>query len=211
MHDIFLSYAREDRERAQKFAQALERQGWSVFWDRRIPAGARWEDTIGKELHEARCVIVLWSNASLRSDWVRDEATEAKKRGVLIPVLIEKVAPPLGLRAIQAAELVNWNGAETADAFRELIAAVARIIGLPSKTEERGEEQQDAPSLMYLLRHIPMLFIILIAIGSYLTLVAYSTLSLDMRKSLLPFGVILLVFFFISCLLTFMKMFSRRY
>ena len=39
MADIFLSYAREDEERARVVAAGLESRGWSVFWDRRIPTG----------------------------------------------------------------------------------------------------------------------------------------------------------------------------
>ena len=39
MGDIFISYAREDRNRIKPLAEALEKQGWSVFWDRTIPAG----------------------------------------------------------------------------------------------------------------------------------------------------------------------------
>ncbi|HEX8115262.1 MAG TPA: hypothetical protein VF516_46365 [Kofleriaceae bacterium] len=33
--DIVISYAREDERRVQLLCQALEAQGWSVFWDRR--------------------------------------------------------------------------------------------------------------------------------------------------------------------------------
>jgi hypothetical protein len=35
MSDIFISYASEDRSKAEPLAKALEEQGWSVFWDRR--------------------------------------------------------------------------------------------------------------------------------------------------------------------------------
>ncbi|MGA9600392.1 MAG: toll/interleukin-1 receptor domain-containing protein [Methylocystis sp.] len=70
MCDIFISYASEDRSRAENFARALEAYGWSVFWDRTIRVGSTWRDTIGKQLKSARCVIVLWSKDSIESDWV---------------------------------------------------------------------------------------------------------------------------------------------
>ena len=38
MADIFLSYARKDKDRIEPLAKALGGQGWSVFWDREIPA-----------------------------------------------------------------------------------------------------------------------------------------------------------------------------
>jgi hypothetical protein len=36
-YDVFLSYARRDRERAQLMFETLGRQGWSVFMDREMP------------------------------------------------------------------------------------------------------------------------------------------------------------------------------
>jgi hypothetical protein len=131
-HHIFISYAREDRTRAQTLAQTLEDRGWSTFWDRRIPAGKTWRDTIGRELSDARCVIVLWSKTSIKSDWVHDEADDAKRRGILIPVLIEDVDPPFGFRSIQAADLIDWQAMELTEAFRSLIADISDLIGPPS-------------------------------------------------------------------------------
>jgi TIR domain len=42
-----------------------------------------------RELTQAHAVIVIWSSASVKSDWVRSEATRAHSRGVLIPVRAE--------------------------------------------------------------------------------------------------------------------------
>ena len=117
MADIFISYAREDQEVAQQLAGALEAQGWSVFWDRVIPAGETWRSFTGKALKDAQCVVVAWSTSSIDSDWVHEEAEDAKERGILVPVFIESVAPPFGFRAIQAADLVGWNGDARADSF----------------------------------------------------------------------------------------------
>jgi hypothetical protein len=38
MADIFISYLREDVGAAEKLSEALEAHGWSVFWDRHMPA-----------------------------------------------------------------------------------------------------------------------------------------------------------------------------
>jgi alpha-glucuronidase len=61
MAEIFISYAREDVEAARMLSDALEEHGFSVFWDRRIPAGKRFDDYIDEQLQAARCVIVVWS------------------------------------------------------------------------------------------------------------------------------------------------------
>ena len=110
-----MSYASEDRPRGEEFARALEGQGWTVFWDRTIPIGKTWRETIGRELSEARCVIVLWSKTSIDSNWVQEEADDGRRRGVLVPVLIDKVVPPIGFRSVQAADLADWD-AKQADA-----------------------------------------------------------------------------------------------
>lgn len=84
---IFLSYAREDGELIEKLAVALEAEGFSVWWDRRnLPVGHLFHRMIDQAIHVSACVLVLWSENSLESDWVWDEANEAKELQKLIPV-----------------------------------------------------------------------------------------------------------------------------
>ena len=78
MSDIFISYAKEDREWVGTLADALLGTGWSLFWDRDIPLGLTWDEHIGRKLEEARCVVVVWTEASLESDWVKEEALPAE-------------------------------------------------------------------------------------------------------------------------------------
>jgi TIR domain len=143
MSDIFMSYASEDRPRGEAFARALEGQGWTVFWDRTIPIGKTWRETIGRELSQARCVIVLWSKSSIDSSWVQEEADDAKGRGVLVPVLIDKVVPPIGFRSVQAADLADWDGNKTTQAFRRLSADIAALVS-PARRPDQ-EEVRPAP------------------------------------------------------------------
>ncbi len=144
--DIFLSYGREDQQRAQRIAEALEHYGWSVFWDRTIPAGKTWRDVIGGQLDEARCVIVLWSATSVHKQWVLEEADRANKRKKLIPVLIDEVEPPLGFSAIQAASLVSWQGDPEAVEFLQFTADVRSILGnAQAKTKPSLPEKDPMP------------------------------------------------------------------
>jgi hypothetical protein len=141
MSHIFISYSHENPAPAAMLARTLEGHGWSVFWDRTIPAGKTWREAIGRELEEARCVIVLWTRASIKSHWVQEEADHARQRGVLVPILIENVEPPLGLRSIQAARLIDWDGTDSSSVLRALIGDIAAIIESSSKEDaEDGAE-----------------------------------------------------------------------
>jgi hypothetical protein len=78
-------------------------------------------------------VVILgsWSKASIKSDWVQEEADDAKQRGILVPIRIEDVKPPIGFGSIQAADLLNWNAEEPTEAFRGLIVDITERIGPP--------------------------------------------------------------------------------
>ena len=128
MSDIFISYSSADRDRARLMAQALEQRGWSVWWDREIPPGRAYDDVIEEALEAARCVVVLWSKSSTASSWVRNEASDAMQRKVLIPALIEpEVKIPLEFRRLQAADLSRWQG-EPSTEFEQFCEAVARNV-----------------------------------------------------------------------------------
>jgi hypothetical protein len=131
MSDIFLSYASEDRLTAERLADALQVRGWSVWWDRQVPTGQTFDGMIEAALGQARCVIVLWSKASVSSDWVKAEAGEGRARRILLPALIEDVAPPLEFRRIQAVRLIDWLGASAHPGLDRLVRDVATILDQP--------------------------------------------------------------------------------
>ncbi len=101
MAQIFISYARVDRTIAQSLASQLQAEGFSVWWDREIPVGAHFDEVIENEIAASNCVVVIWSLESVKSRWVRSEAAEGLRRGILIPVCIGDVLPPLEFRRLQ--------------------------------------------------------------------------------------------------------------
>ena len=129
MTDIFISYANEDRPAAERLEAKLREDGWRVFWDRRIEAGAEWNEDIQQALHDARCVLVLWSTTSRKSFWVRGEAADAYERDVYVPVLIEQTEPPRLFRHVQTPSLVNWLEANDDAELNRLRATIKSRIG----------------------------------------------------------------------------------
>jgi hypothetical protein len=133
MADIFLSYAREDRERAGQLAEALGAAGHDVFWDVEIPPGMTWADFLEEKLAACKAALVLWSKTSIASQWVREEARLARDRSKLIPVMLDDCAPPFGFGEIQAANLAHWRGDANDANFKLLVSAVDRAIGAPPR------------------------------------------------------------------------------
>jgi hypothetical protein len=164
MSDVFISYAREDRDHAEALATALQAEGRSVWWDRTLRAGLHFDEVIERELGSARCVVVLWSQHSVTSRWVKAEAEEAATRGILVPVSIDRASPPLPFRGIQTADLSAGTGRDGQASFRRLlldIAVVVRVGSEPAGAVGSGGTQQNvlaaspavvSPELAYLRR-----------------------------------------------------------
>ena len=132
MSQLFISYARENRDTAERVASALGALGVEVWWDRELPGGSEFSEVIEQQLGEARVVIVLWSELSVRSSFVRDESMRALEAGKLLPVRIEPVVPPLGFGQIHALDLLDWSGAADDPAFIDVANEVRKRLGQPT-------------------------------------------------------------------------------
>jgi hypothetical protein len=104
MVDIFISYSSKDRDLAASLAAALEANGFSVWWDFNLVGGANFRKQILEQLNEARAVVVIWTENSVTSEFVLDEADHAAFEKKLIPVRHDKLevrSIPLGYRGAQ--------------------------------------------------------------------------------------------------------------
>lgn len=136
MSHIMISYKREDEARVARIVRALEKQNLPVWWDQNLPAGEEWRKNIEAAVDAAQCVIVVWSALSVGPEggFVRDEASRASGRGVLVPVRIDKVAAPLGFGELQAIDLTAWNGDVRDSYFLDLVEACrAKLENRPAK------------------------------------------------------------------------------
>lgn len=124
MADIFISYARPDRDRVERLAAELESEGYSIWWDRQIGGGTEFSRTIENELGTARVVIVAWSEHALDSHWVRDEADFARAEHKLLPISLDGVLPPLGFRQLHSIPFAAWDGTKASPVFEELLRSL---------------------------------------------------------------------------------------
>jgi TIR domain len=146
--DIFISYAREDRDCAEMLAEVLTALEWSVWWDQKIMVGRPFDHAIEAALKEAKCVVVLWSRHSIKSEWVKSEAAVAVKRDVLVPAMIDEIELPLEFQRKQTANLIDWTGDHTHSGFDALYQGIRTTLGSkgPSgQVQNRKENFRGSP------------------------------------------------------------------
>lgn len=136
MIDIFVSYSRKDKEIVKKLVEIMQGRGWSVWWDPTIRPGEYFEDEIEEALFESKCVVVVWSQNSVKSKWVRAEAAEAANREVLVPVVIDDAKIPFRFKQIQEARLSDWQSAPDHPELIMLFESIA----------EKCAQAQNAPN-----------------------------------------------------------------
>ena len=151
MARVFLSYDRDDTERARPVALALERAGHFVWWDLHIRGGEQFSKVIDEALQAADAVVVLWSRYSIESPWVRDEAAAGRDSGRLIPVSLDDAKPPLGFRQYQTIDLSRWKGRGKPAALQSLFAdveAMARSVGPTAAVGTQSPQLRSTASLV---------------------------------------------------------------
>lgn len=135
---VFLSYDRDDEQKAQALVRALESNGFSIWWDGLIGGGYAYADRIQEALSESDVIVVLWSKHSAQSHWVRDEASFGRDRNRLVPVTIDGTKAPLGFQQLQNIDLSRWHGSVGAREFKRLCRSIRSIAGAPARVADTG-------------------------------------------------------------------------
>lgn len=139
MAKIFISYSSKDRSKARELAEFLDGEMHDTWWDRKLIGGQRFGKEIEKQIDAADKVIVIWSQDSVNSDYVLDEAGRARKK--LVPVRIDDVTLPLGFGPIHTIDLREWPRR-----LEEVLAAVGGA-GLETKSATMPTRKQSLSKL----------------------------------------------------------------
>ena len=145
MADIFISYSSTDKTIVKRIAGLLEKKGWSVWWDRQIPIGRKYDTVIETEIQNAGCVLVVWTERSIKSEWVKNEASEAAAKEKMVPMVLETVTLPLAFRRIESAMLIDWKGEEDHPELEILYSSISNIIGKRTGTSAPVEPPPPPP------------------------------------------------------------------
>jgi len=152
---IFLSYARDDASAARQLADEIALSGHDVWWDNNLRGGSRFAKEIDRALKDAEAIVVLWSETSVDSAWVQDEAAEGRDTERLVPVSMNSTKPPLGFRQFHTIDLGSWDGHGRPEAFADLLDAIRRTCGTEeskpkASAAEASETRRGAASICVL-------------------------------------------------------------
>src|SRR4051812_48075821 len=130
MADIFLSYARADKDAAAALARDFKEAGLNVFWDMEsIKAGDEWQSRIQETLPKCQAVIYLATEESLHSKSVNNEIGMAlSSKVIVVPVLIG-ITPaqlPSMVQKFQGVVISDWTSQEALREISKLVREQAR-------------------------------------------------------------------------------------
>lgn len=158
--EIFLSYARPDRLRADAVAQRLRQAGNNVWLDTGKASGQVWWEEILRQLRLCDATVVVVSRASLRSQaCIRERQYAASLGRAILPLTIEPLGSELLPSDLARLQVIDYSQPDEAAAF-QLAGAIIRLPkpralpdplpeppSAPASALDNVAEQLKAPSL----------------------------------------------------------------
>ena len=149
MADIFISYSKRHAQPTIDLARDLEAQGYTTWWDTRLLPGDEFPDKIRRQLDVARAVIVIWTESSVNSKWVRAEATRADAHNKLITVCdasLDFLDIPLPFNTRHTELVTDRAKIFGALTKRGIHPANGTRTETPSASSERSEGNRETPT-----------------------------------------------------------------
>ncbi len=110
MSDVFISYSHADRTVAEALANDLKARGFRVWWDAELVSSDDFYEVILEALRQAKVAIVIWTKASAKSNFVRDEARFALHLKKLIATregTLDPLEIPFGFQGQHTDDVTN--------------------------------------------------------------------------------------------------------
>ena len=148
---VFLSYASQDAEAAQRLCNALRAAGIEVWFDQsELRGGDVWDQKIRREIHDCALFIpVISANTAsrhegyFRLEWdLADQRTHmlARNRAFIVPVCLD-ATPDAGADVPESFQRVQWTrlpGGETPPEFVRRIEQFSQARCVPQRRRPGG-------------------------------------------------------------------------
>lgn len=133
MTDVYIAYAREDRDRVRLITEMLRFEGWDLWMD---PFDLSDEISPAAELKlgTARVILAFWSDRSRTSEIVRSEAATGLYKNKLMQARIDGGAPPRPFDQVESLDFSHWRGDIDDPVWRRLTSGLKQHAGEPAGT-----------------------------------------------------------------------------
>ena len=137
-HAVFLSYASQDAEAAQRICEALRAAGIEVWLDQsELRGGDAWDQKIRREIHNCALFIpVISANTAsrhegyFRLEWdLADQRTHmmARNRAFIVPVCLD-ATPDAGADVPESFQRVQWTRLPRGDTPPGFVKRIQQLL-----------------------------------------------------------------------------------
>lgn len=130
--DVFISYKREERARCERIAAKLRALGLDVWFDAKLEAGKNFDREIEAAVAKSKAVLVLWSDSSVNSQWVRNEAGFGMKNDKLVAARLAPCEQPLAFSAVHYEDLFDPDFQDDHPGWLRLLERISTLVARPS-------------------------------------------------------------------------------
>ena len=125
---VFISYAQGNKTDVAEITRYLRAHEINIWWDNGILPGDPWREQIQANLENCQAVLTLWTEQSVRSKSVIEEAEAGKRRGKLLHAKLDSAPLPYGFGEVQYANLTNWDRQSDGPESLRLIEALRQKL-----------------------------------------------------------------------------------
>lgn len=127
---VFMSYSHTDKQVAESLIVALKRKMCRVFYDEGLTPGESWNDELAKRVLECDCIVVLLTNNSVSSKYVKAELNYAiTKDKTIVPIMIENTQLPPGIEMMLIPyQFIIVDSAEDTKSIDILVEKIINIL-----------------------------------------------------------------------------------
>ncbi|MBT6522726.1 MAG: toll/interleukin-1 receptor domain-containing protein [Rhodobacteraceae bacterium] len=135
---VFISYARANKAEVVEIVRYLRAHNINIWWDDDIAPGDKWRDQITEKLAECQAVLTLWTEQSVKSGSVIEEAEGGKHGGKLLHARLDSAPLPYGFGEVQYADLTHWDRrSDTLESSRLLAALKQKLDPDDAKVKQQ--------------------------------------------------------------------------
>lgn len=140
---VFLSYANADSAKIANLRDALQAEGIPIWWDQDIQSGDDWRDKIPQRLSLAAVILTVWTERSVQSQAVIEEANAAKAEHKLVHVRLDDAKLPDGFDETQYVDMRGWSGDINDPRFQALVQLLLKLLDILISSSPVIDDRKD--------------------------------------------------------------------